>query len=71
MTVKPNPPPSQTFNDVLAKMMQAQASTNPPPAATPCEATAEERRPPRVTRPSAPDRRHAGEPGKGAGEGAL
>ncbi|MCE9629811.1 MAG: hypothetical protein K8S94_03705 [Planctomycetia bacterium] len=38
---KPTPPSSQAFNDVLAKMMQAEVNEGGPPPATPCDTPVE------------------------------
>lgn len=38
---QPSPRPSQAFNDVLAKMMQAEVNEGGPPPATPCDTPAE------------------------------
>lgn len=37
MSEKPTPPPTQAFDDVLARMMQAEVNEGGPPPATPCD----------------------------------
>lgn len=37
MYAKPTPPPPQAFDDVLARMMQAEVNEGGPPPATPCD----------------------------------
>lgn len=41
MSAKPAPPPTQAFNDVLARMMQAEENEGGPPSATPCDTPVE------------------------------
>jgi hypothetical protein len=41
MPAKPTPPPTQAFNDVLARMMQAEVNEGGRPPATPCDTPAE------------------------------
>lgn len=41
MPTKPTLPPSQAFNDVLARMMQAEVNEGGRPPATPCDTPVE------------------------------